>query len=166
MIHRPCALRRGEATIDPRIFLLRQIERIALVIMLFGLSGLLASGILTPLTWTGAAIALLLTFAIRPVFGMLAQSFCRLPFSGSLAVSFFGVRGIGSICYLAYVQNHGVFDGVEQLWTICRVHDPLVGLRARIDSGSLLIQREKVRRSYAHPAERGVNRLALSHKSR
>lgn len=96
----------------------RQIERIVLVIMLFGLGGLLASGILAPLTWAGAATGLLLTFVIRPVLGMLAQSFCKLPISGRFAVSFFGVRGIGSIYYLAYAQNHGVFDGIEQLWAI------------------------------------------------
>lgn len=97
---------------------IRQIERIVLIIMLFGLGGLLASGILDALTWTGAAMAFLLTSVIRPVFGMLAQLFCRLPFSGRLAVSFFGVRGIGSIYYLAYAQNHGMFDGIEQLWAI------------------------------------------------
>ncbi|MAM37316.1 MAG: sodium:proton antiporter, partial [Erythrobacter sp.] len=66
----------------------------------------------------GAAIGIALIFIIRPLAGLLSESVCNLPFPGKLAVAFLGVRGMGSIYYLAYGQNHGKFFQFDQLWAI------------------------------------------------
>jgi NhaP-type Na+/H+ or K+/H+ antiporter len=95
-----------------------QIEQIVLVLVLFGFGAMLASGVLASLTWEGAAIGLALIFIIRPLSGLLSESFCGLPLPGKLAVAFLGVRGMGSIYYLAYGQNHGNFYQFDQLWAI------------------------------------------------
>ncbi len=93
-----------------------QIEKIVLVLVLFGFGGMLASGVLRPLDWPTAAMALLLVFAIRPLAGLLGESINGLPLHGKLAVAFLGIRGMGSIYYLAYAQNNAEFDQLDVLW--------------------------------------------------
>ncbi len=95
-----------------------QIERIVLVVMLLGFGGLLASGILDALTWPGFAIGLGLLFVVRPILGMVAQAFCDLPLLGRAAVAFLGIRGMGTIYYLAFAQTHAEFDGLAQIWAV------------------------------------------------
>ena len=95
-----------------------QIEEIVLVAMLIGFGGLLASGILGALTWPGVAVGLVILFVVRPVSCILASIDCKLPWPGRLAVAFFGVRGMGTIYYLAYGQNHAEFAGLEQVWAV------------------------------------------------
>ena len=93
-----------------------QIEKIVLVLILFGFGGMLASGVLDALDWPTAALALLLVFVIRPVSGLLAESINGLPLHGKAAVAFLGIRGMGSIYYLAYAQTHAPFTQVDRLW--------------------------------------------------
>jgi NhaP-type Na+/H+ or K+/H+ antiporter len=93
-----------------------QIEQIVLVAVLFGFGAMLASGVLDTLTWPAAAVALLLIFVIRPVSGMIAESFSGLPLGGKAAIAFLGVRGMGSIYYLSYGQNQGEFEQLGILW--------------------------------------------------
>ena len=93
-----------------------QIEQIVLVAVLFGFGAMLASGVLDALTWPAALVGLALIFVIRPLAGLLSESFCNLPLIGRVAIAFLGVRGMGSIYYLAYGQNHAQFEGLDILW--------------------------------------------------
>lgn len=93
-----------------------QLEHIVLVAVLFGFGAMLASGVLDALTWPAALIGLALVLVIRPLSGMLGLAACGLPFYGKLAVAFLGVRGMGSIYYLAYGQNKADFGGLDVLW--------------------------------------------------
>jgi NhaP-type Na+/H+ or K+/H+ antiporter len=93
-----------------------QIEQIVLVAVLFGFGAMLASGVLDALTWPAALVGLALVFVIRPISGLLAEMNCDLPVVGKLAVAFLGVRGMGSIYYLAYGQNHADFAQIDLLW--------------------------------------------------
>lgn len=93
-----------------------QIEQIVLVAVLFGFGAMLASGVLAPLTWPAALVGLALIFVIRPLAGLAAELQCDLPMIGKLAVAFLGVRGMGSIYYLAYGQNHAEFAQIDLLW--------------------------------------------------
>ena len=86
------------------------------VLLAFG--AMLASGVLAPLTWAGALVGLALIFIIRPVGGLIAEQFNGLPTPGKLAVAFLGIRGMGSIYYLSYGQNHGTFGDLDELWAI------------------------------------------------
>ena len=95
-----------------------QIEQIVLVAVLFGFGAMLASGVLEALTWKGALLGLALIFIIRPISGLLAEWRSPLPFFGTMAVAFLGVRGMGTIYYLAYGQNQGVTDDITELWAI------------------------------------------------
>jgi len=95
-----------------------QIEQIVLVAVLFGFGAMLASGVLDALTWADALVGLALLFVIRPAAGLLSESFSKLKFQGKFAIAFLGVRGMGSIYYLAYGQNNGNFLQLADLWAI------------------------------------------------
>lgn len=93
-----------------------QIEQIVLVGVLLGFGAMLASGVLDALTWPAALVGLALVFVIRPLSGLCAESLSHLPLAGKLAVAFLGVRGMGSIYYMAYGQTHADFTGLDLLW--------------------------------------------------
>ena len=95
-----------------------QIEKIVLVAVLFGFGAMLAGGVLDALTWTGAFVALALIFVIRPIAGLIAETFCGLPWPGRLAIAFLGIRGMGTIYYIAYAQNHAAFARIDTVWAV------------------------------------------------
>lgn len=95
-----------------------QIERLlsAIVLILFG--GALARGLLGYLDWRGVAVAVAIVFIIRPVTGAIGLTGLAIPRREAAAISFFGIRGVGSFFYLAYASNQVEFLQVEQVWAI------------------------------------------------
>ncbi len=65
-----------------------------------------------------AVISLVLLFVIRPAAAWLALSRTTLPSRERFVVAFYGIRGIGSIYYLAYAATHITLPNAEQLWAI------------------------------------------------
>lgn len=56
---------------------------------------------------------------MRPLSGIIGLiGFDRAPWRERLAVSFFGVRGIGSLYYLSFALNEEDFAGAEELWAV------------------------------------------------
>ena len=97
-----------------------QIEKVVMIVMLVGFGGLLAGGALAGLTWQGALLGVLLVGVIRPLSGIAAMLRSGLPWPGRWAVAFLGIRGIGTIYYLAYGQNQASFGNTDPLWaTAC-----------------------------------------------
>ncbi len=68
------------------------------------------------LDWAHAGIAVGLLFVVRPVAGWLSMHGTDLPSQDRLVVAFYGVRGIGSIYYLAYATSHLELVNEGQLW--------------------------------------------------
>ncbi|MEE1753182.1 cation:proton antiporter domain-containing protein [Streptomyces sp. SP18CS02] len=96
-----------------------QIERLLTALLLFLLGGFLASGALRYLTWQAAVLALLLVLVVRPVTGWIAQLGFRAGPRERVVTAVFGLRGIGSLYYLAYALGHDDFNGLErQLWAV------------------------------------------------
>ncbi len=93
-------------------------EQLLRVVVLFLFGGAIAGGLLAPLTLNAALAGLAVLFLVRPLFGLVAFPFSRVPFRERLALSFFGIRGIGSFYYLAYALNRETFDGAEVLWAL------------------------------------------------
>ncbi len=129
-----------------------QIEQIVLVLVLLGFGAMLASGVLASLTLEGALLGLALIFVIRPVAGFIAEYPSRLPMFGTLAVAFLGVRGMGSIYYLAYGQNHGNFFQFDQLWAIASFTILVSIVVHGIVAGPMILAVEK-RRRHIHDGE-------------
>jgi len=95
-----------------------QIERLLMMLLLVLFGGALANGLLDSLTWTDALIGLAVVFVVRPVAGLIAMIGSGQPWRERLLLAFLGIRGVGSVYYLAYGINHGDFGDSERLWAI------------------------------------------------
>lgn len=96
---------------------IESIERALTAILLVGLGASLPA-LLPALEWSGALIGVALIFVIRPISAWLSLA-GTMPRSRQRAVvAFYGIRGVGSINYLAYASGHQKMINVEQLWAI------------------------------------------------
>lgn len=95
-----------------------QIERIFLVIILIMFGGSLATGLLNALTIEGALLALAFIFIIRPFTAFLTLLRQKITLREKLAISFFGIRGVGSFYYLAFALTQAPFAEEKELWSI------------------------------------------------
>jgi len=57
--------------------------------------------------WQAIPLALVFFFVIRPVFAFIFLWFTPTNMSQKMLMAWFGIRGIGSLYYLAYALNHG-----------------------------------------------------------
>jgi NhaP-type Na+/H+ or K+/H+ antiporter len=96
------------------------------LLLLLGVA--LTNGLLADLRWPGAVVAALLVLVVRPLTAWL----CLLPGSRGardlpgdnelgprerVVVAVFGVRGIGSVYYLAYATGVADFGDPRPLWS-------------------------------------------------
>ncbi|MEP6814899.1 MAG: cation:proton antiporter [Marmoricola sp.] len=104
---------------------IERLERLFTLLVLLLLGIALSGGILDALDWRGVLVGVLLLLVIRPISGLLALAVLprRDPLAGGLnvrgraVVAFFGVRGVGSIYYLAYATGHLHLDTAPWLWS-------------------------------------------------
>ena len=100
---------------------IEQIERLLTVAVLLLLGGAMARGLLGPLTVPDAVLAVLLLFVVRPLFGWLALRAGGPSTVGPrdrAVIAFFGVRGVGSLYYLAWAAGEAEFAELDRLWAI------------------------------------------------
>ena len=95
-----------------------QIERILLVVVLIPFGGSLATGLLNHLTWQGVLVGLGFLFIIRPLASLLVLAGRKIRFREKLAISFFGIRGVGSFFYLSFGLHQPGLSQKEELWSI------------------------------------------------
>lgn len=95
-----------------------QIERILVAIMLILFGGSLVRGIMNSLTWPMAAFGIAFIFVVRPLAGLIGLIGTRLRIQEKLVISFFGIRGMGSLYYLAFAFGTTFFKDQDQLWAI------------------------------------------------
>lgn len=93
-----------------------QIERLAMMVLLLLFGGALVSGLLSAVTWVDAVVALIILLIVRPVTGMIGLIGYRADLGEKITLAFFGIRGVGSIYYLAYGLNHVDVAGADRLW--------------------------------------------------
>ena len=102
-----------------------RLERLLTLILLLLLGLAMTQGLLADLDWRGILLAVALIFVIRPLAGLLALGVRARDSedAGGLSVgerwvtACFGVRGIGSIYYLAYAAGHASFPDERWLWS-------------------------------------------------
>ncbi|MEM8738659.1 MAG: cation:proton antiporter [Planctomycetota bacterium] len=92
-----------------------ELEHGAVAVMLVLLGGLVVP-LAEHMTWTMAGVALALVLVIRPVVGYAALVGHRFGFRHRIAIAFFGVRGVGTIYYLAYAFGKADFEERPALW--------------------------------------------------
>ncbi len=93
------------------------IEHVLTAFLLLLLGGVLP--VLWPvLDWRHTLIGFGLILIIRPVIGWISLWRAGLPSRDRLIVSFFGVRGIGSVYYIGYATGHMEFVNEGPLWAL------------------------------------------------
>ena len=101
-----------------------RLERLLTLFVLLVLGIAVTRGLLDALDWRGVGVGLAVVFVVRPVAGGLALALgTNGPEEGGLsrrqrwAAAFFGVRGVGSIYYLAYAAGEAPVLGANWLWS-------------------------------------------------
>lgn len=103
----------------------QRLERLLTLIILLMLGMAMTKGVLDELDWRGVLIALSLVFVLRPLAGWVSL---RVRARGddlpgglsrheALATAFFGVRGVGSLYYLAFAAGEHAFVEERWLWS-------------------------------------------------
>jgi sodium/hydrogen antiporter len=95
-----------------------QMERILTIGLLILLGGAVAGGLLRPLGVADVVVGLALLLAVRPVAGMVGLAGFRARVAERGVIAFFGIRGIGSIYYLAHGLNEAPFADAERIWAL------------------------------------------------
>ena len=100
-----------------------RLERLLTLFVLLVLGIALSRGLLASLDWRGVAIGLALLLVIRPLAGWIGLALWAdreqppLTRGQRWAAAFFGVRGVGSIFYLAYAAGEASELGSDWLWS-------------------------------------------------
>jgi NhaP-type Na+/H+ or K+/H+ antiporter len=101
-----------------------RLETLLTLVVLLGLGFALTNGLLANLDWRGVLVGLALVLVIRPVAGWLSFLGHRtqvgakgLDHGERWVVAFFGVRGVGSIYYVAYAAGAASFPEERWLWS-------------------------------------------------
>lgn len=95
-----------------------QIERILLAVLLILFGGSLVSGILNALTWKMALAGIAFVLLLRPLTGLIGLLGTKLKFREKFAISFFGIKGIGSFFYLSFALNETKFVNEAEVWAL------------------------------------------------
>ncbi|NQD86996.1 sodium:proton antiporter [Paenarthrobacter sp. CM16] len=96
-----------------------QLERLMTVVILVLLGGAIARGLLEGIGWAELLVAFAFLVLVRPLAGWLGLMGGKTGPRERLAISYFGIRGIGSLYYVAYALTHGNFDAeARELWAL------------------------------------------------
>lgn len=92
-------------------------ERLLMTGLLILFGGMLANGgLLQGFTLPIVIFSLIALLIIRPLAGLLGLLGSQIRKPERYVIAFFGIRGLGSVYYLAYALNHGEFEGALVLW--------------------------------------------------
>jgi NhaP-type Na+/H+ or K+/H+ antiporter len=97
---------------------IEQIERLLTVLVLLLLGAAIADGLLDGLGWQGVAVAAVILLVVRPALCGLSLIGARGTVRERAAIAFFGVRGIGSLYYVAYGVGAASFAEADRLYGI------------------------------------------------
>ncbi len=94
-----------------------ELERILMMVLLVGFGAVLVGGgLLHALTWPAVAFALLALLVVRPLSGWISLLGSARRSEERAVVSFFGIRGLGTVYYLSFAIGHAPFEQTDLLW--------------------------------------------------
>jgi len=94
------------------------LERLASIVFLLLLGGSAVDGALAALTPAGIAAAIIIVLIIRPVAGMISMIGSDLDHRTRRVIAFFGIRGMGTVYYLAHAVTEEAFPDALQVWAV------------------------------------------------
>jgi sodium/hydrogen antiporter len=95
---------------------IEQFERMLTWVLLLLLGLAMSAGLFESLTWSSVLIGALLVVVVRPLAGWLSLTGVAAPMRERVAMAAFGVRGIGSVFYLAFASASFAGD-LPWLWS-------------------------------------------------
>jgi sodium/hydrogen antiporter len=93
-------------------------ERLASVVFLVLLGGAVVDGAWEVLTPAAVAVAFAIVLAVRPVAGWIATIGTNEIAPRRFAIAFFGIKGMGSVYYLAYAATEEQFAAAREIWAV------------------------------------------------
>jgi NhaP-type Na+/H+ or K+/H+ antiporter len=95
-----------------------ELERLLMMVLLvlFG-AAIVGGGLFRALTLESVIFAVLALFVIRPLCGWISLLGSSRPGAEKAVISFFGIRGLGSVYYLAFGLVHAQFQAPDLLWS-------------------------------------------------
>ncbi|MFD0206528.1 MULTISPECIES: cation:proton antiporter [Saccharothrix] len=116
-----CTIRAGERSHGYHRVLhqyVEQVERMLTVLIIFLLGGAAVTGLLAGTGWREVLVALAVLLVVRPVAGLVALARGKTGPRERAVISFFGVRGVGSLFYVAYALQAGDFADQDAIWRV------------------------------------------------
>jgi sodium/hydrogen antiporter len=98
-----------------------QIERMLMAIVLVLFGGSMILDVFAEVTWQTVIFAAIIVLVIRPLTTAPSLIGTELHLKERVAVSFYGIRGIGSFFYLSFALQKADFSTANQLWTLVSV---------------------------------------------
>ena len=95
-----------------------QIEGVLMVLLLLWFGSFVAAELWYLWQWSDLLIALTLLLIVRPLAGWLSLLGYGCDTKEKLKIAFFGIRGMGTIFYIAYAQTHANFEEIDVVWRI------------------------------------------------
>jgi NhaP-type Na+/H+ or K+/H+ antiporter len=139
----------------------QQIERLAVIILLVLFGGALVGGLLDAVTWPVVVTAVVLVAVVRPATALLALLGSYVTRPNRAIIAFYGVRGIGSIYYVAYALGTESFAEAPTLWATVAV-TILVSIVVHGATEVTAQGRIDVRRTFRRSSSRGAVRVPLA----
>ena len=94
------------------------IERLASVVFLVLLGGAVVDGAWSVLTPAAVAVAFVIVLVVRPVAGWIATIGTNEGAPRRFAIAFFGIKGMGSVYYLAHAATEEQFAAAREIWAV------------------------------------------------
>jgi NhaP-type Na+/H+ or K+/H+ antiporter len=94
-----------------------QIERLLMMMLLVLFGGALAEGgLLRDTSWAVVGFAVLTLLVVRPLVAWISLIGRKEPTPERAIIAFFGIRGIGSVYYIAFALGRAPFEEPDLLW--------------------------------------------------
>ncbi|MEX0905465.1 MAG: cation:proton antiporter [Balneolaceae bacterium] len=95
-----------------------ELEQVFIAVIMFLIGAYIAIGLLSIITIPIVLTALLTVFVVRTLAGIIALPGTSISWLRRWIISFYGIRGIGSLYYLAYALERGNFEQTDILWVL------------------------------------------------
>lgn len=93
-----------------------QIEKLLVAVLLVFFGGSLVNGILEGVTWQMAVFGITFLFIIRPLTAYISLFNIKFKKYEKFVISFYGIRGMGSVFYLSFAFHTVKFEHEKELW--------------------------------------------------
>jgi len=86
-----------------------QIEHLVAMLVIVLFAGAVARGLLAALTWTDAGLVAVFLLLVRPITAYVSLMGSPHPFASRATTAFFGIRGVGTLYYIAFALTQASF---------------------------------------------------------